>query len=116
MRLADFLALRGIDETRLDLVEEFKGSIFGHHSAGLETLLNTMRSGFIPGKFFLLMTRPQQEWTLARFSETEPLTWRSFDEHRFSSIEDAEWAVFCERWREIFGRPLDGAPITEELR
>jgi hypothetical protein len=116
MRLADFLALRGINESRLDLVEEFRGQVFGHHSADLETLLNTMRSGFIHGKFFLLMTRVQEEWTLARFSETDPLTWQVFEEHRFDSIEAAEWAVFCERWRAIFGVRLEGAPIAGELR
>lgn len=115
MQLADFLTLRGIDASRTDLAEEFRANVFGHHSADLETLLNTMRSGFTPGKFFLLMTRPHAEWTLARFSRTEPLTWQVFDDHRFDSIDAAEWAVFCERWREIFGRRPDGAPITEEL-
>lgn len=115
MQLAKFLALRGIDASRTDLVEEFHSNVFGHHSADLETLLNTMRSGFIEGKFFLLMTKPQTEWTLARFTRTDPLSWQTFDDYRFSTIEDAEWAVFCERWHEIFGMRPDGAVIQEVL-
>lgn len=107
MDLAAFLALRGIDASRTDLVEEFRRDVFGHHSGDLETLLNTMRSGFIHGKYFLLMTRPHSEWTLARFSETDPLTWQVVEDRRFGSIETAEWEVFRERWRHIFGRLPD---------
>lgn len=116
MRIDKFLELRGIDATRLDLVEEFRSSVFGHHSGDLETLINVMRSEHIEGKFFLLMTKPHQEWTLATLSRSHPLTYEVFDAYRFTSIEEAEWAVFCYRWREFFGEQLPGAAIDEALR
>ena len=93
----------GIDGSRLDLVEEFRGGPFGKHSPDLQALLDYMRGGPINGKFFLMLTGPHSEWTLARFSTTYPLSTETLDDHVFTTIEDAEWFVFRRRWAQMFG-------------
>ncbi len=93
----------GIDGSRVDLVEEFRRHPFGTHSPDLQVLLDYMRGGPITGKYFLMLTGPHSEWTLARFSATFPLTTETLSEHVFTTIEDAEWFVFRSRWEEMFG-------------
>ena len=61
------------------------------------------RGGPIAGKYFLKLTGPHSEWTLARFSDTFPLTTHTLPEHVFTTIEDAEFFVFRRRWEEMFG-------------
>ncbi|MCE2527940.1 MAG: hypothetical protein J4G00_10460 [Actinomycetia bacterium] len=93
----------GIDGSRLDLWEEFRLRTFGKHSPDLQALLDYMRGGPITGKYFLKLTGPHSEWTLARFSDTFPLTTHTLPEHVFTTIEDAEFFVFRRRWEEMFG-------------
>ena len=54
-----------IDASRKDLIEEFRRTPVGRHSADLRYLLNRMRTA--PGlpNYVLICTVPQREWILA---------------------------------------------------
>lgn len=69
-----------------------------------------MRGGPITGKYFLMLTGPHSEWTLARYSSTYPLTTETLRQHVFTTIEDAEFFVFRRRWEEMFGTDPAQAP------
>ncbi len=98
----------GIDAGRIGLFEEFMRRPFGRHSPGLQSLLNFMRGSPIVGKHFLLMTRSNVEWMLARFTEGDPLGVERLPEVVFSDIEEAERYVFRLRWAALFGEEPAG--------
>jgi N,N-dimethylformamidase len=100
-----------IDPRRLDLAREFRARPFGVHSGDLQAVLNRMRSQPQPGKYLLYMTRPHAEWAVGR-TTGEPLSPELLPGYVFATLEDAEWAVFRLRWRELTGEDLtlDGEP------
>jgi N,N-dimethylformamidase len=105
---------RGIDGSRTDLFEEFMERPFGRHSADLQALLNYMRGCPIVGKHFLVMTRSNVEWMLARFTEGDPLGVERLPEVTFDDIEEAERYVFSLRWATMFGGDLpDGSDVPD---
>jgi hypothetical protein len=95
-----------IDPERLDLAREFKGCIYGRHSGELQRVLNRMRGGANAGRYVVVCTKRHREWTLARMGQRpgDPLV--PVPGHVFHSDEEAEWAVFKLRWRELAGRDL----------
>ena len=99
----------GIDGGRADLFEEFMRRPFGRHTPDLQSLLNHMRGIPLVGKHFLLMTRSNVEWMLARFTEGDPLGVERLPEVVFDDIEEAERYVFRVRWAEMFGGLPAGA-------
>ena len=105
---------RGIDGSRTDLFEEFMERPFGGHSADLQALLNYMRGIPLVGKHFLLMTRSNVEWMLARFTEGDPLGVERLPDVVFDDILDAERYVFRLRWATMFGvDPPDGSGVPD---
>jgi hypothetical protein len=95
-----------IDPERLDLAREFKAQIYGRHSGELQRVLNRMRGGANAGRYVIICTKRHREWVLARMGPRagdaiEPVPGRIF-----RSEEEAEWAVFKLRWRELTGREL----------
>jgi len=95
-----------IDPERLDLAREFKARIYGRHSGELQRVLNRMRGGANAGRYVIICTKRHREWVLARMGSRagdaiEPVPGRIFH-----SEEEAEWAVFKLRWRELTGREL----------
>ena len=104
----------GIDGGRADLFEEFMRRPFGRHTPDLQSLLNYMRGIPLVGKHFLLMTRSNTEWVLARFTEGDPLGVERFPEVVFDDIEEAERYVFRLRWATMFGvDPPDGSDVPD---
>ncbi|MDE0195884.1 MAG: hypothetical protein OXP08_10080 [bacterium] len=99
----------GVDGGRADLFEEFMRQPFGRHTPDLQSLLNYMRGIPLVGKHFLLMTRSNVEWMLARFTEGDPLGVERLPEVVFDDIEEAERYVFRVRWAEMFGGLPAGA-------
>lgn len=95
---------------KVELADEFKGAIFGRHSAELQELLNSMRAAPMPGKPFLFLSKAGREWTLSRYADSLPLRPIVEWSHVFNDIEAAEWHVFCRRWAEIHGEPLEDQP------
>ena len=85
-----------IDPSRMDLVEEFRASPVGHHSADLQQMLNVIRAQPFPGKYVLVCVRPH------RGDPVEIL-----EDQVFTRVEDAEWEVFRRRWKSLTGKDLE---------
>ena len=87
------------------LIDEFKRNPIGHHSPDLQRLLTRLRGAPMPDKFCLVVIQANREWQLARTSGTpgKPL---KLLEQRFTSMADAEWYVFRQRWKALTGESL----------
>ena len=95
-----------IDRERLDLAREFKACIYGRHSGELQRVLNRMRGGVNAGRYVIIGTKRHREWVLARMGQRAGDPIEPAPGHVFRSEEEAEWAVFKLRWRELTGREL----------
>jgi hypothetical protein len=67
-------------------------------------MLNTLRNGPLAGRYVLICTSPYCEWVLARHPGGRGKPFEILDQHRFSSLDEAEWAVFRLRWKEHTGQ------------
>ena len=68
-------------------------------------LLNRLRWHPVSGKYVLVCTRRQAEWTLARLKgRGEPI--ELLDEHVFTDLVEAERFVFRLRWKAATGEAL----------
>ena len=96
-----------IEPRHKEQAREFKKNPFGPHSAELQRILNRMRWEPLKGKFVLVCTKPHEEWTLAELpgERGKPITMHP--DQVFTSLADAEWAVFKKRWKRITGEELD---------
>jgi len=90
---------------RKDLLREFKARPIGTHSGDLQRVLNMLRGGPLSGKFVLICLRPHREWVLARLPGCRGVPLEILEDKRFTSIAEAEQAVFELRWRALTGRP-----------
>jgi hypothetical protein len=95
-----------IDPERLDLAREFKAGIYGCHSDELQRVLNRMRGGVNAGRYVIVCTKRHREWALARMGQWAGDLLEPVPGHLFRSRQEAEWAVFRLRWRELTGREL----------
>jgi hypothetical protein len=87
-------------------IGEFRERPFARHSPDLQRILNAMRATPLEGRYILVCTRPFREWKLARHSgRKRPI--ELFHDRVFHSREEAEWAVFKLRWKEITGEELN---------
>ena len=96
-----------IDTSRKDLVEEFRKTPVGHHSPELQKLMNRLRVEHFPGKHVLICTKPFEEWRLARLSGVRGEAPEVVEGVVYTSIDEAEWAVFKIRWKAHTGEDLD---------
>jgi branched-chain amino acid transport system permease protein len=87
-------------------VDEFRKCPVGPHSPQLRRVLNTLRGGPLAGRYVLVCTKPYREWVLARHPGARGKPFEIL-EQRFSSREEAEWAVFRLRWKEDTGQDLN---------
>lgn len=87
------------------LIEEFRKKPIGHHSPDLQRLLNRMRGAPMEDKYCLVVTKPGREWQLAKTTGKpgKPLKMLS---KRFSTMEEAEWYVFRQRWKALTGETI----------
>ena len=88
-------------------VDEFRQQPFGPHSPDLQRVLNRMRGAPNAGKYCLICTKPFREWQLARLSGRRGVPATPIPGEIFTSLADAEWAVFRRRWRELTGEDLN---------
>ena len=91
-----------IDQSRTDLCAEFKTKPFGRHSADLHKLLDLMRWGYARGRTVILCTVPYKEWHLAQYGPRRG-TPMQVDARAFHKYDDAVWACFRARWKEMTG-------------
>jgi N,N-dimethylformamidase len=93
----------GVDNQQL--IDEFRKNPIGHHSPGLQRLLNKMRGASMVDKFCLVTVKPNREWQLAKTSGVPGKPIKLLDK-RFSSMYDAEWYVFRQRWKALTGENI----------
>ncbi len=87
------------------LIDEFKLNPIGHHSPDLQRLLTRLRGAPMPGKFCLVVIKANREWQLARTSDMPGKPIKLLDQ-RFTSMADAEWYVFRQRWKALTGETI----------
>ena len=97
------------DEDR-QYIEEFRRTPIGAHSPGLQRLLNIMRLERGGVQAILVCRKSFSEYVIGHMptSRAEPLVIE--DAPVFATREEAEWELFCRRWRdhtgEIINQPL----------
>ena len=99
-----------IDPARLDLVEEFRRAPKGPYSSELQKIMHRMRWSGEGGRFALIPVDPGKTWMLALLPTKRGEPVKQFPDRIFTSLSDAEWAVFKIRWEAI-----TGVAIPEEL-
>ena len=95
-----------IDPTRTDLALEFRHTPRGQYSLELQRVLYRMRWSGAGARHVLLVLEPGKRWMLAQLPGRRGAPLHTFPEQVFSSIADAEWAVFCLRWEALTGHSL----------
>jgi len=95
-----------VSHNKKHLADEFMANPFGRASPELQRVLTTFRGEPIAGKFVLVCTKPFEEWTLAQLSGKRGQPTKLLTEHRFTSLEEAERAVFRMRWKKHTGHDL----------
>jgi hypothetical protein len=88
-------------------IDAFRERPRGPHSPQLQRVLNALRGGPLAGRYVLICTKPYREWVLARHPGACGKPFEILQEHRFSSREEAEWAVFRLRWKEHTGQDVN---------
>lgn len=78
----------------------------GPHSAALQRIVTRMRDSEAAGRYVLVTRVPHQEWVLAQLSGRRGVDLTLLEDQVFTSLEDAERAVFRMRWELITGSPL----------
>ena len=96
-----------IDPSRTDLAREFMANPMGPHSAALQRIVTRMRDTEAAGRYVLVTHVPYKEWVLAQLSGQRGVDVTLNEDQIFTSIEDAERAVFKLRWELITGAPLE---------
>ena len=95
-----------IDPSRTDLAREFMANPMGPHSVALQRIVTRMRDTEAAGRYVLVTRVPYKEWVLAQLSGRRGVDLTLNEDQVFTSIEDAERAVFKLRWELITGDPL----------
>lgn len=86
-------------------IEEFKNNPIGHHSPGLQRILNLFRGEAMTGKYVLVCTKPHKEWMLGQLTGVRGEGIRMTNQV-FTSIDEAEWFVFKQRWAKYANEAL----------
>ena len=84
---------------------EFMRIPVGHHSPGLQRVLNVFRGEPLRGKYVLITTRPHKEWQLARLSGERGKP-PQLETKFYHDLEEAERDVFRRRWKDVTGEDL----------
>lgn len=92
-----------IDRSRADLAAAYKANPLNPYpSSDLQKLLQRLRWGSVRGRAIIVCTVPEKEWHLGRLGERRG-TAVTVDGPAFHRYEDALWACFRARWREVSG-------------
>ena len=97
-----------IDPSRTDLAREFMANPMGPHSAALQRIVTRMRDTEPAAGRYVLVTRdPVPGMGPGRsFQASAASIVTLLEDQVFTSLEDAERAVFKMRWERITGVPL----------
>ena len=86
-------------------IEEFRKRPIGHHSPELQVILNELRGQPMEDKHCLICTKANREWQLAKTSGVRGKPVKLLSK-KFTKLEDAEWYVFKQRWKQLRGETL----------
>ena len=87
--------------------DEFRANPVGHHSPGLQRILNLLRGEPLKGKYVLVVVEPYRNWALARLSGERGQPVEIIEGKTYTSLDEAEWDVFKLRWEDATGQKLD---------
>ncbi len=96
-----------IDTGRKDLIEEFRRTPVGRHSADLRYLLNRMRTAPELPNYVLICTVTQSEWLLSTKGTGRGTPDEIVEGRIFTDPNEAEWEVFKLRWQALTGEAID---------
>ncbi len=99
-------SIHKIEHRDRNLAAEFDARPIGHHSPALQRVLNVFRGQLMKDKYVLLCTKPHKKWVLGKLTGERGSPVKIIGSRVFSSIEDAERAVFRLRWKKHTGRRL----------
>ena len=100
--------MTNIDPKRRDLAEAFLENPRGPHSPELQRLVNALRfERDMAGKYVVVNTKPHAEWTLAQLPPARGMPMTMHHDRVFTSLDDAERAIFKLRWEAATGEKLD---------
>ena len=88
-------------------IEEFRLKPIGAHSPGLQRLLAVMRNDPSGWQVILVCRKPFAEWVLGRMPPKRSDPIEIEEGPFFTSREEAEWEVFCRRWRSLTGESIN---------
>jgi hypothetical protein len=92
-----------IDRSRGDLAAAYKKNpLDPYPSSDLQKLLQRLRWGYARGRAIIVCTVENREWRLGRCGERRGMP-MSVGETAYHQYEDALWACFRARWREVSG-------------
>jgi hypothetical protein len=94
-----------INHNKKHLADEFMANPFGRASPELQRVLMVFRGEPVAGKYVLICTKPFEEWALAELTGKRGNPPRLLED-RFTSLEEAERAVFRKRWKKHTGHEL----------
>lgn len=97
---------RIIPDRDIAYAKEFLSNPVGHHSAGLQRILNVFRGEPLEGKYVLVCVKPHEEWQLAVLSGKRGGPVRMVEGKIYRDLEEAERDVFRLRWKAFTGQDL----------
>ena len=89
---------------------------WGPHGSGVQAIVNAMRCAPVAAKFAVRCLVPYETWVLVRLPRRRGLPLERVDERIFTSLVDAERAVFAQRWEALFGERLDSHSTPQPER
>ena len=95
-------------------IEEFRSNPVGHHSPGLQRLLNSLRFDPSGWQTVLVCRKPFAEWVIGRMPPRRQDPMEIEDDPIFTSRAAAEWAVFCRRWQAATGEAINLPPPGQD--
>jgi hypothetical protein len=97
----------------LAFAAEFFANPVGHHSPGLQRVLNLFRGEPLHDKYVLVTTKPHAQWQLARLSgeRGKPLT---LLDTFYTCLLTAERDIFRRRWEDFTGEELPFVASKEQ--
>lgn len=94
------------DGNRHDLADEYRDNLRGPFSPALQNILDRMRTSPLKGRYALRVLIPFKSFALVELSGARGVPPSDVEGVTYDSISDAEWDIFCRRWKNITGVSL----------
>ncbi|MEQ8700863.1 MAG: hypothetical protein RLT05_30400 [Bauldia litoralis] len=94
-------------------IEEFRKTPIGAHSPGLQRVLTIMRLDRGGDQYILVCRKLFEEYVIGKMPPDRSDPIEIEDDMVFATREEAEWEMFCRRWREHTGESIN-RPFGDE--